>query len=177
MRLIKGFSQFIAESDGFGTAPFLLVKEKGIYNYFFYLDTEEESTQKAFRLVIGKYSDHQVIPGAKNSYCVLGINEISSEILEDISVRKKDLPPMNSEKFKLSQNITSRLFETVSKCILDYLESNPKVATIYDEMQDNFKYTGEGEYIEFIKSIIISYLGEDWNVQDTGEHNTIIINR
>ena len=58
---IKKFKQFIFESDGFGTSPFLLIKEKGIFNYFFYLDTDKEGVQKAFRLIIGKYSDIQQI--------------------------------------------------------------------------------------------------------------------
>lgn len=177
MKNIKNFKDFIFESDGFGTAPFLLIKEKGVFNYFFYLDMEEGESQKAFRLMLGKYSDHQPIPGAKNSYCVANVNEISSELLEDISVKRKDLPPFSTDKFKIPTPAIARLFESISKCILDYLESNPKVVRIYDELQDNFKYTGEGNYLEYMKSIVISYLGEDWNIQQPGENEPIVISR
>jgi hypothetical protein len=174
---IKNFKQFIFESDGFGTSPFLLIKDKGIFNYFFYLDTEKEGVQKAFRLIIGKYSDHQVISGAKNSYCVFNINSISPELLEDISVEKKDLPIPNQDKFKVSSSMLSRLFETISKCIIDYLESNPKVVRMYDEVQDNLKYSGEGTYLEFMRSIVLSYLGEDWTVQEPAEGEPLVISR
>ena len=174
---IKKFKQFIFESDGFGTSPFLLIKEKGIFNYFFYLDTDKEGVQKAFRLIIGKYSDHQVISGAKNSYCVFNINSISPELLEDIAVNRKDLPIPNTDKFKVSSSMLSRLFETISKCIIDYLESNPKVVRMYDESQDNLKYTGEGTYLEFMRSIVLSYLGEDWSVQEPSEGEPLVISR
>ena len=177
MKNIKNFADFIFESDGFGTAPFILIKESGVFNYFFYLDMEEEEPQKAFRLMLGKYSDHQTISGAKNSYCVASLNEISSESLEDIAVRRKDLPSASEESFKLPDSVIPRLFETVSKCILDYLEANPKVVRIYDEIQDNFKYTGEGTYLEYMKSIVISYLGEDWNIQQPAENEPILISR
>lgn len=180
MTSIKKFNEFLEhvfESDGFGTKPFLLKKEKGVSNYLFYIDTGEEGKQDAFRLMIGKYSDHQVIDRAKNSYCVLTLNKISSEQLEDISISKADLPPSNSEEFKMSENEVSRLFETVSKCIQDYLEYNPKVSSIYDEIQDNLVFTGEGTYMEFMKSIVITYLGEDWNVQEGVDKNSVLISR
>jgi hypothetical protein len=60
---------------------------------------------------------------------------------------------------------------------LDYLEYNAKVSTIYDEIQDNLVFSGEGTYMEFMKSIIISYLGEDWSVQEGVDKNSILISR
>ena len=119
MKTIKRFHDFVNsvfEADGYGTSPFLLKKEKDIYNYFFYIDTEKEGIQNAFRLLIGKYSDHQTIDGAKNSYCVLSINKISSEMLEDIAVSKEDLPPTNSENFKAYLIV----FWTISSIILRF---------------------------------------------------------
>ncbi len=180
MAIIKKFNDFVNsvfESDGFGTAPFLFKKEKDIYNYLFYIDTGEEGKQDAFRLMIGKYSDHQIIDSAKNSYCVVSVNKVSSEELEDMSVTKEDLPPANSNKFKMNSNEVSRLFETISKCILDYLQYNAKVSKIFDEIQDNLVFTGDGTYIEFMKSIVISYLGEDWSVQDGVDKNSVLISR
>ena len=181
MKVIKRFNEFLSsgvlESDGYGTSPFLMKKESGIYNYFFYIDTEEKEVQEAFRLMIGKYSDHQNISGAKNSYCVLSINKISHEVLEDIAVEKIDVPLPAEDTFKVRGEMVSRLFEVISKCILDYLEQNPKVSRIYDEIQDNLVFTGDGTYIEFMKSIIISYLGEDWSIQDCVDKKSVLISR
>jgi hypothetical protein len=181
MKVIKKFNEFlnsgVLESDGYGTSPFLMKKESGIYNYFFYIDTEEKEVQEAFRLMIGKYSDHQNISGAKNSYCVLSINKISHEVLEDIAVEKIDVPLAVEDTFKVRGEMVSRLFEVISKCILDYLEQNPKVSRIYDEIQDNLVFTGDGTYIEFMKSIIISYLGEDWSIQDGVDKKSVLISR
>jgi hypothetical protein len=181
MKTIKNFIEFLGpsvfEADGYGTSPFLMRKDSGIYNYFFYIDTGDKEVQEAFRLMIGKYSDHQNISGAKNSYCVLSINKISHEVLDDIAVEKIEIPLPTDSSFKVSGEMVSRLFEVVSKCILDYLEQNPKVSRIYDEIQDNLVFSGEGSYIEFMKSIIISYLGEDWSVQEGVDKKSVLISR
>jgi hypothetical protein len=94
-----------------------------------------------------------------------------------MSVTKEDLPPANSNKFKMNSNEVSRLFETISKCILDYLQYNAKVSKIFDEIQDNLVFTGDGTYIEFMKSVVISYLGEDWSVQEGVDKNSVLISR
>jgi hypothetical protein len=180
MTKIATFCQFINnmnESDGFGTSPFLLEKSGDIYNYFFNLDIEKSEDQSGFHLIIGKYSDQEVIEGPKNSYCVLTINQISPEIIDDIAVKKEDIPQTNSEKFKMGGNDISRLMEYVFKCVTDYLESNPKVTRIYDEMQDNLFLEGKGEYIEYMKSLAISQLGGNWSIQQGATKNSVIISR
>ena len=173
---VKTFSEFLAESDGFGTSPFLLKREKDLYNYFFYLDDAEKNS-KGFRLCIGKYSDHEPISGSKNSYCVLNMNEIAPEIIQDISVEKIEIPQINSEKFDIGEEQLVRMFKIISKCLLDYLEFNPKITKMYDEIQDNLVYTGEGSYLEFMKSIFNSYIGDDWSMQEGSHKNQIFINR
>ena len=186
MRILK-LNEFIAknfkknswinEADGFGTSPFLLKKEGDNYHYFFKLDSEEED-KVGYHLNIGKYSNLEVVPGAKNSYCVMNMNEVSPEIIEDIAIEKSELPEMGDGEFTASGNLISRLMEVASKCILNYLESNPKVVRIYDEIQENLKYKDEkGSYLEFMKSIVISYLGENWKVQEGSTKNSILISR
>jgi len=54
------------ESDGFGTSPFLLVKNGDIYNYFFNIEDERGENEKGFHFIIGKYSNNEVIDGPKN---------------------------------------------------------------------------------------------------------------
>lgn len=178
-RFITNFNDFrssVNESDGFGTSAFLLKKESDIYHYFFNLNRENGETN-AYHLIIGKYSDREVIEGPKNSYCVLTINEISPEIVEDIAVDKEDIPRMNSEKFKIGSDELSRLMKYVYKCVNDYLQINPKVIRIYDELQDNLVYDGKGSYMEYMKSISVSELGANWAVQEGSTKMTVIISR
>lgn len=178
-KIIKDFDLFnqkilankITESDGFGTLPFLRKKEDEVYNYFFNLDGEKS---RGFHLSVGKYSEYEPIDGPKNSFAVLSINEISPEVIEDISMDIGRIPEPNKEKIQLSDNESSRLFKLISKCILDYLELNPKIIRIYDEMQDNISIEN---YEQNLKSIMISYLGEDWSVQEGGNENLLILLR
>ena len=185
-RIISTFEQFkindqdsrsMHESDGFGTSPFLLVKNGDLYNYFFNIEDEKGEDEKGFHFIIGKYSSNEVIDGPKNSYCVLTLNEISHELIEDIAVEKEEVPQPNTMKFKAEGNEVSRIMEYASKCLSSYLESNPKINRIYDEIQDNLEFDGKGEYIEFMKSIIISYLGENWSVQQGSTKKSVLISR
>lgn len=180
---VKNFIEFIGahpgvyESDGFGTSPFLLEKVEGIYHYFFNLDKEEGEGQNAYHLIVGKYSDKEIIEGAKNSYCVLTLNEISPELIEDIALDKSKIPPVNEDKFKMGSNQLSRLMEYVYKCIKNYLETNPKITRIFDEIQDNLEFSGEGTYQEYMKSICLSQIGSGWSVQTGGTTKTVLISR
>ena len=98
MKNLKEFREFVNESDGFGTSPFLLKKEKDQYNYFFNL--EEKKDDQGFHMIIGKYSEKEVISGSKNSYCVLGLYRISDDLIDDIAVGKAEIPSSNNERFK-----------------------------------------------------------------------------
>ena len=178
MRRISTFNEFsVNESDGFGTSPFLLKKVSDIYHYFFNIEKESTSDNIGYHLIVGKYSNQQIIEGAKNSYCVLGLNQVSEEVIDDVAVNKESIPEVNDEKFEVGGNDVSRLMETVSKCLLNYLELNPKISKIHDEIQENLVLRGEGEYTEFMKSIILSYLGDNWSVQDGATKKSILISR
>ena len=185
-RIISTFEQFkindmdsktIHESDGFGTSPFLLVKNGDIYNYFFNIENEKGGEEKGFHFIVGKYSNNEVIDGPKNSYCVLTLNEISQELIEDIAVEKEEVPQPNTMKFKAGGNEVSSIVEYASKCLSSYLEANPKINRIYDEIQDNLEFDGKGEYIEFMKSIVLSYLGSNWSVQQGSSKKSVLISR
>lgn len=164
----------ISESDGFGTSSFLLKKEKDQYNYFFNL--EEKKTERGFHLIIGKYSEKEVISGSKNSYCVLGLYEIAKELIDDIAIGKSEIPSSNNERFKVDENEVSRILECVSKCLLDYLEKNSKVSRIYDEIQENLYFKGKGNYLEYMKSVIGPTIG-DWSIQEGSDKNSVLISR
>ena len=174
MKNLKEFREFVNESDGFGTSPFLLKKEKDQYNYFFNL--EEKKDDKGFHMIIGKYSEKEVISGSKNSYCVLGLYRISDDLIDDIAVDKAEIPSSNNEKFKADENETSRILECVAKCLLDYLEKNSKVSRIYDEIQETLYFKGKGTYLEYMKSVIGPVIG-DWSIQDGSDKNSVLISR
>jgi len=175
---IQTFSDFlkassINEGDGFGTYPFLLIKDGDIYNYLFQLELENGS-QKGFMLVVGKYSQYETMEGPKNSYAVLNINEIAPEIIEDIAIKKSEIPDLNDAKFNLKDNDLSRFLEQISKALLNYLEKNPKVIRIFDEMQDNMDIEN---YEEMVKSVLLSFLGPEWAIQEGSHKGTFIISR
>lgn len=175
---IQSFSDFtksntVNEGDGFGTYPFLLMKEGDIYNYLFQLELENGS-QKGFMLVVGKYSQYENMEGPKNSYAVLSVNEVAPEIIEDIAIKKSEVPDLNDQKFSLKDNDLSRFLEQISKALLNYLEKNPKVIRIFDEMQDNIDIEN---YEEMLKSVLISFLGPEWSMQEGSHKGTFIISR
>lgn len=180
-RLISNFEEFknnlpkVNEADGFGTSPFLLKKQSDVYNYFFNIESEDEKEDMGFHLIIGKYSELENIEGPKNSYCVLTLNQIPHEIIEDIAIDKEEIPQVNDALFKVEGNEVSRIMEYVSKCLMNYLEYNSKVTRIYDQIQNNLVFKGKGEYLEFMKSIVISYLGEKWSVQEGSTKKSVII--
>ena len=177
MDKLKKFQDFvdskINESDGFGTYPFLLKKEGDLYYYFYQLELENGG-QKGFMFVVGKYSKYETLEGPKNSHAVLNINEISPEIIEDIAINKEDIPEINEEKFSLSDNNLSRFMEQISKCLDNYLNKNPKVVRIFDEMSDNLEIKN---YEEYFRSIVLSNLGKDWSMQDGSTKEVFIISR
>jgi len=175
---IQSFSDFtksntVNEGDGFGTYPFLLMKEGDIYNYLFQLELEN-GAQKGFMLVVGKYSQYENMEGPKNSYAILNVNEVAPEIIEDIAIKKSEVPDLNNQKFSLKDNDLSRFLEQISKALLNYLEKNPKVIRIFDEMQDNADIEN---YEEMLKSVLISFLGPEWAMQEGSHKGTFIISR
>ena len=176
---IKNFKDFtnafkVLESDGFGTMPYLQKKDGNVYYYFFKLDSEEGKPQKGFMLTAGKYSQYEETPGAKNSYAVLNVNQIGIELIDDIAIDKKEIPNLDETTFKLTDNELSRFLKQCSKAISEYLEQNPKVVRFYDEMQDNID---SKNYLEYLKSVLIGNLGDQWKAQEGSNPKVVIISR
>lgn len=173
-KFIKNFNQFVLESDGFGTLPYLEKKDGNVYYYFFKLDSAKKGEQKGYMLTIGKYSQYEQTPGAKNSYGVLNVNEIGVELIDDIAIGNEEIPDLNETTFELSENELSRFLEQCSLCISRYLDQNPKVVRFYDEMQDNLECK---DYLEYLKSIIVGKLGGEWAAQEGSNPKVVIISR
>lgn len=177
MKNLFNYTDFLSknlnEADGFGTMPFLLKKEGDVYYYFFQLEREKEDPE-GFCLMIGKYSQYESMDGPKNSYSVLNINKIGTEVIEDIAINKGSLPEKNKVSFKLSGGELSRLFEQIGKCISSYLEKNPKIIRMVDEMNLNLDIKNYGAYS---KSLLSFALGEDWHMQDGSTKKIYLWNR
>jgi hypothetical protein len=180
MKNIESFSNFVGainEGDGFGTAPYLMVKVSDVYHYFFTMENFSGKEEMGFHLIIGKYSDHESIDGAKNSYCVISLNEISTELIEDIAVDKEEIPPSNNEKFTISDREMPRLMKLIFGCLYSYLELSPKITRIYDEIQDSLSYNGSKNYIDYMKELAEETLGSNWSAQEGASKNSIILSR
>ena len=173
MKNLKTFDSFLNENDGFGTQAFLLRKDRGVYNYLFNLE-KEKGGQYGFNLIIGKYSQYENTEGSKNSFAVITLNEIAPEIIDDIAINKSDIPQSNRNPIKVSNNEGSRLLEQVEKCLYNYLEQNSKVVRIYDEIQETLTMDN---YMETLKSIVVSNIGEDWRAQEGSNKKIVIISR
>lgn len=177
---ILKFNDFILfEASGFGTAPFFKIKENDVIHYFFKIDADLEERKKErinFHLKFGHYSKNEHIDGPKNSYMVMEINEISTEEIEDLARDLRTPTEINNIKIKLTKREISRLYKQIAKCIIDYLDGEPKISRIYDELQTNIEF-GEIDYNEYIKSIIHSYLNNTWSIQDTSNKNVKLLMR
>lgn len=178
-QFIKNFDEYskiygVLEADGFGTLPYLEKKDGNVYYYFFKLDSEKDKSQKGYMLTIGKYSQYEDTPGAKNSYAVLNANQIGTELIDDIAIDKKEIPNLNNTTFKMTDNEFSRFLEQCGKAISDYLEQNPKVVRFYDEMQDNID---ADNYLEYLKSVLVGSLGGEWTAQDGSNKKVVVISR
>jgi hypothetical protein len=74
----------------------------------------------------------------------------------------------------LSGGELSRLFEQIGKCINSYLEKNPKIIRMVDEMNLNLDIKNYGSYA---KSLLAFSLGEDWHMQDGSTKKIYLWNR
>jgi hypothetical protein len=177
VKVILPYSQFITqlnEADGFGTLPFLFKKDGDLCYYFFQID-KEKGGQQGYVFLIGKYSRFENMEGPKNSYAVINLNQIEPEVIEDIAIENtKNLPEANSNKFKLKGGELARLYKQIGKCLLNYLEKNPKTIRIVDEMNQNLVLNN---YEEYTRSMLISILGDEWHLQPGSRKGVYVLNR
>ena len=173
MKHIKLYENFLNE-DGYGRDYFVKEKDGKVYRYFFKIEGEEEDL--GFILEIGKLSRNITIESAENSYAVLSIQPISIAAMDDYLVKESDFKSREDEMFELTDSELMRTYKIVGEAIKDYLENNPKVSIIYDEMPLNIEMDFE-EYKSRIKSLMSSWSYEKWSLQESSANRTLMYSR
>jgi hypothetical protein len=173
MKHIKLYENFLNE-DGYGRDFFVKEKDGKVYRYFFKIEGEEESL--GFILGIGKLSRDITIESAENSYAVLSIEPISVNAMDDYLVKESDFKSREDEVFVLTDSEFMRTYKIVGEAIKDYLENNPKVTSIYDEMPLNIDMDFD-EYKTRVKSLMGSWSYDKWSLQESSADRTLLYSR
>jgi len=164
------FENFLNE-DGYGRDYFVKKKDGKINKYFFKIEGEENDL--GFVLSISKTSRESSVDGAENSYCVLNIEPISTNVMDDYLVNETDYKSRDEEVFKISKSEFLRFYELVGECIKDYLKNNPKVTSIYDDMPLNLDIELE-TYSGRVKSMIDSWSYGKWSSQTSSSNKGLV---
>jgi hypothetical protein len=173
MRHIKLFEQFLNE-DGYGRDFFVKKKDGKLSQYFFKIDGEDESL--GFVVNLGKLSRNITIESSENSYAVLSVEPISENVMDDYLVKDSDFKSREDDTFMLTKSEYMRFYKIVSECIKDYLQSNPKVSIIYDEIPLNLDMDFE-EYFDGVKSLIDEWSYGKWSSQEGAAKKTLIYSK
>jgi hypothetical protein len=172
MKYIKNFTSYLVnEEAGYGNDYFVDKKIDKSKYYFFKVGEGEEET--GIIIKIGKFSKEGVISDSEKSYCVTHIEQISTNDLDDYLVNDSEYQSNEDVKFSLSSDLLNQTFKIYKKTLDDYLEKNPKVTKIYDEILENLDMNPE-EYKDFISSVIRSWSKKRWKIQEGASQNVLI---
>jgi len=173
MKHIKLFENFLNE-DGYGRDFFIKKKDGKLSQYFFKIEGEEEDL--GFVVGLGKLSRNITIESAENSYAVLAVEPIKESVMDDFLVKDSDFKSREDEQFMLTKSEYMRFYKIVGECIKDYLQSNPKVSIIYDEIPLNLDIDFE-EYSDKVKSLMDEWSYGKWSSQEGATKKTLIYSR
>lgn len=173
MKHIKLYEHFLNE-DGYGRDFFIKEKDGKVYRYFFKIDGEEG--ELGFLIDIGKFSRNVNIESAENSYCVISVQPMSEEVMDDHLANDSDYKSREDETFSLSKSEFMRFYKIVGECIKNYLQNSPKVSTIYDEIILNLEME-KSEYSDAVKNLMGSWSYGKWSVQDGASARTLIYSK
>jgi hypothetical protein len=174
MRHIKLFEQFLLEEDGFGRDFFVKKKDGKVSRYYFKIEGEDKD--HGFVVNIGKLSRGSSIDEAENSYCVISVEPIKTSVLDDYLVKETDYKSREDEDFDLTKSEFMRFYKILSEAIKDYLQNNPKVSKIYDEIPLNLNID-LSEYKDRVTSLMDEWSYEKWSLQDGSEERTLLFTR
>ena len=174
MKYLKLFEQFLMEEDGFGRDFFIKKKDGKVSKYFFKIEGEDDDL--GFVVNIGKLSRGASIDEAENSYCVISIEPIKVSVLDDYLVKDSDYKSREDDNFDLTKSEFMRLYRIMGEAIKDYLQNNPKVSKIYDEIPMNVNID-LSEYEDRVRSLMDEWSYEKWSIQEGPEELTLLYTR
>jgi len=174
MRHIKLFEQFLLEEDGFGRDFFVKKKDGKVSRYYFKIEGEDED--HGLVVNIGKLSRGSSIDEAENSYCVISVEPIKISVLDDYLVKETDYKSREDDDFDLTKSEFMRFYRILGEAIKDYLQNNPKVSKIYDEIPLNLNID-LSEYKDRVISLMDEWSYEKWSLQDGSEERTLLFTR
>ena len=173
MKHIKLFENFLNE-DGYGRDFFVKKKDGKLSQYFFKIEGEEDDL--GFVVCLGKLSRNITIESPENSYAVLSVEPIGESVMDDFLVKDSDFKSREDDQFTLTKSEYMRFYKIVGECIKDYLQSNPKVSIIYDEIPLNLDMDFE-DYSDKVKSLMDEWSYGKWSSQDGATKKTLIYSR
>lgn len=168
------FENFLNE-DGYGKNYFY--PEKREKSIFYYFKINEGDDQRGFILKISKNCVLTTPEGSENSYACLRIEPISVATMDDHLVNDASYKPREDDMIEFSSDEEfPSVYKIVSKAIEDYIQKNPKVTRIYDEMLMNLSISRK-KYKSIIGSMMNEWSYEKWTMQDGPERNLIIFQK
>ena len=174
MRHIKLFEQFLLEENGFGRDFFVKKKDGKVSRYYFKIEGEDED--HGLVVNIGKLSRGSSIDEAENSYCVISVEPIKISVLDDYLVKETDYKSREDDDFDLTKSEFMRFYRILGEAIKDYLQNNPKVSKIYDEIPLNLNID-LSEYKDRVTSLMDEWSYEKWSLQNGSEKRTLLFTR
>lgn len=172
MKHIQLFEDFIFEDeDGYGRDFFVKKKDGKVLRYFFKMEGEEDTL--CFIINIGKSSRKITIESSENSYGVISVEPIKQSVMDDYLVNDTDYKTKTDQVFDLSNSEFMRFYRILGEAIKDYLENNPKVSMLYDEIPLNLNIEPE-EYLDKVKNLMGMWSYEKWGAQE-GSSSQILI--
>lgn len=175
LKHLKLYESFLNEGqDGYGRDYYVKEKDGKVVKYFFKIKGEEEDL--AFVLSLGKLSRSVTVESAENSYAVLNVEPIKENVLDDYLVKETDYKSRQDEVFPIQESEFIRMYNIVGEAINDYLQNNPKVSTIYDEMPLNLEMEMKN-YKNNVRNLIDTWSNNKWGLQEGSADRTLIYNR
>lgn len=176
MKFLKRFDGYnnqpaINEEAGYGNDYFVDEKVEKSQYYFFKIGEGEEEI--GLILKIGKFSKSGVISENEKNYGVIHIEQINPDDMDDYLVNDSEYMSREDEVFSIPNETLSQAFVIITKALDSYLEKNPKVTKIYDEMLENLDMSHE-EYLDFISPKIRVWSKGRWKIQE-GTSDKVVI--
>ena len=173
MKHLTLYENFLNE-DGYGRDYFVRKKEGKVYNYFFKIEGEEG--ELGFIVSLGKLSRNMTIESAENSYAVISVQPMSPNIMDDYLVSDSDYRSRENDSFELTKSEFMRFYKIVGESIKDYLQNNPKVSTIYDEIPLNLEMDFK-DYMSGAKNLMDNWSYNKWSIQEGPSQKIVIYKR